>query len=108
MIHNLIQRRDGLAGYVTEFIYPSASNRLNTQRDSAVGEPGHTDRNFMYDAAGNRLRSALQSNDTIYWQYDAVARLVGTVKKLSPAGVVLRACAGNPPRPRASRGRRGR
>jgi RHS repeat-associated protein len=84
---NLTQRRDGLVGYVTEFIYPSASNRLSTQRDSTVGEPGHSDRNFNYDAAGNRLRSAKQSNDTIYWQYDAVARLVGTVKKLPPPPV---------------------
>src|SRR5690606_170310 len=41
---NLIQRRDGLAGYVTEFLYPSASNRLGTQRDSTVGTPGHSDR----------------------------------------------------------------
>jgi hypothetical protein len=41
---NLTQRRDGLAGYVTEYLYPSASNRLGTQRDSTVGTPGHSDR----------------------------------------------------------------
>ncbi|HRP08280.1 MAG TPA: RHS repeat-associated core domain-containing protein, partial [Gemmatimonadales bacterium] len=65
----------------------SASNRLGIQRDSMVGTSGHTDRNFSYDAAGNRLRSALQFNDTTYWQYDVLGRLLGTVKKLPPPPV---------------------
>lgn len=65
---NLIQRREALGGQVTDLVYPASSNRLSYQRDSLFGSPGHTDRNFSYDAAGNRLRSARSGSDTLYWQ----------------------------------------
>ncbi|HRP09219.1 MAG TPA: hypothetical protein PLL69_12105 [Gemmatimonadales bacterium] len=82
---NLIQRRNGLASYNTEFIYPSASNRLGIQRDSMVGTSGHTDRNFSYDAAGNRFQSAQPTAaDTTVSQYDAVGRMVGTARRWTP------------------------
>jgi len=54
---DLIQRRDGLAGYVTEFIYPSASNRLNTQRESAVG---------VWSLASPRLLSGRITPEPVY------------------------------------------
>jgi RHS repeat-associated protein len=82
---NLIQRRNGLAAYVTEFSYPALSNRIAFQRDSAVGDPGHSDQNFIYDAAGNRIRRIkVGTPDTTVWQYDALSRLVGAASRLGP------------------------
>jgi RHS repeat-associated protein len=83
---NLIQRHDAMgAKYFRSFIYPSLSNRIATQRDSAGGSLTHSDQNFIYDAAGNRIRRIkVGTPDTTVWQYDALSRLVGAASRLGP------------------------
>lgn len=79
---NLIVRDDGLSPNVTEFLYPAQSNRLSIRRDSTVGEAGHTDQGYAYDAAGNRIKLGKPFADSTAWQYDVLSRLVGTARRI--------------------------
>ncbi|MDZ4259531.1 MAG: RHS repeat-associated core domain-containing protein, partial [Gemmatimonadales bacterium] len=92
---NQIQRRPAFGSTVTEFLYPAASNRLAIRRDSVVGSPGHSDRTYWYDAAGNRIKQGKPFEvDTVVWQYDGLSRLVGSAsaKTGEPAFLQFNTC----------------
>lgn len=80
---NLIRQHNAIGTTVTTFSLPSASNRVAYRRDSIVGTPGHSDQTYLYDAAGSRTYKVGNSgNDSTYWQYDVLSRLVGGAQHL--------------------------